>query len=314
MTTNPLKLVFMGTPDFAVPSLDALHQSDHFITRIITQPDRPRGRGRRIMVSPVKQRALELGYDISQPASARGDDYLNLCIDSSPDLLVVVAYGNILPEPVITCSPLGAINLHASLLPKYRGAAPIQWPIINGDRETGVTTMRLDTGIDTGDILLCTRTPIQPNDTAATLHDRLAGMGAELLVRTLNRLAAGEIEATPQDNRQATYAPLLNKKDGQIDWHQSASAIERRVRGMTPWPGTYTFQGSRRLKILRAAVIDATPNAPPGTVVKGFADELRVATGDGILTIVELQGASGKRLSIADYLRGHPISPGTVFS
>ncbi len=314
MTTNPLKLVFMGTPDFAVPSLEALHQSNHCITRVITQPDRPKGRGRRIMVPPVKQRALKLGYDVSQPASVREDDYFDICVDSSPDLLVVVAYGNILPEPVITHPPLGAINLHASLLPRYRGAAPIQWPIINGDRETGVTTMRLDTGMDTGDILLSARTSIQPDDTAATLHDRLAAMGAELLVRTLDRLSAGEITPTPQDDSLATEAPLLKKRDGKIDWHQSAVAIERLVRGMTPWPGTYTFQEGRRLKIFRVAVIDTVSDAPPGTTVKGFADELRVTTGNGVLSILELQSASGKRLSIADYLRGHAISPGTVFS
>ncbi len=313
MTTNPLKIVFMGTPDFAVPSLSALHQSSHRIARVITQPDRPKGRGRRIAESPVKQKALQFGYDIAQPVSSRGDDFFDCCINTAPDLLVVVAYGNILPEPVIAHPPLGAINVHASLLPRYRGAAPIQWPIINGDRETGVTTMRLDAGMDTGDILLTARTTIRPDDTAATLHDRLADMGAELLIRTLDRLAAKDIDPISQDDSKATYAPLLKKKDGEIDWHQSAVIIERLVRGLTPWPGTYTSLEDLRLKILRVAVIDSASDAPPGTVIKGFADELRVATGEGVLSILELQGASGKRLSIADYLRGHPISPGTVF-
>lgn len=313
MTANPLKLIFMGTPDFAVPSLVALDRSHHSIIRVITQPDRPRGRGRRMTISPVKETALRLGCDIAQPASARGDDFLALCFEPNPDLLVVVAYGNILPAAVVSRPPLGVVNVHASLLPRYRGAAPIQWAIINGDDHTGITTMRMDAGMDTGDILLTARTSIRPDDTAATLHDRLAGMGAELLVDTLDRLAAGDIEPIPQDDTQVTYAPLLKKKDGEIDWHRSAAAIERLIRGVTPWPGAYTFQEGRRLKIFRAAVIDSTSEMPPGTVVRGFADELRVATGKGMLSLLELQGASGKRLSTADYLRGHPVPPGTVF-
>jgi methionyl-tRNA formyltransferase len=313
MTLKSLKLIFMGTPDFAVPSLIALHQSHHRILRIITQPDRPKGRGRRMTVSPVKKAAVQLGYDVAQPASARGDEFIATCFDPDPDLLVVVAYGNILPATVVSRLALGAVNVHASLLPHYRGAAPIQWAIINGHSHTGITTMRMDAGMDTGDILLADRTSIRPDDTAATLRDRLAGMGAELLVHTLDRLATGDIEAIPQDDRQATYAPLLKKKDGEIDWHRSATAIECLIRGMTPWPGTYTFQETQRLKIFRAEVALSTSDVPPGTVVKGFADELRVGTGEGMLSILELQGASGKRLPIADYLRGHPIPPGTVF-
>ena len=312
MTANPLKLIFIGTPDFAVPSLIALDQSRHRILRVITQPDRPKGRGRQVTVSPVKKTALRLGYDIAQPASARGNDFLTICFDPDPDLLAVVAYGNILPAAVVSRPPLGVVNVHASLLPRYRGAAPIQWAIINGDSHTGITTMRMDAGMDTGDILLADRTSIRPDDTAATLHDRLARMGAELLVHTLDRLATGDIEPIPQDDSQATYAPLLKKKDGEIDWYRSAPAIERLIRGMTPWPGAYTFQEDQRLKIFRAAIAISTSDVPPGTVVRGFADELRVATGEGILSILELQGASGKRLPIADYLRGHPIPPGTI--
>lgn len=314
MTPPALKLVFMGTPDFAVPSLLALHESPHRILRVITQPDRPRGRGRKITLSPVKQAALRLGYDIAQPVSARQDDFFSLVCDPAPDLFVVIAYGNLLPQRVLDTPPLGGINIHASLLPRFRGAAPIQWAIINGDSESGVTTMQIAGAVDTGDILLTARTPIQPDDTAATLHDRLAGMGAELIVRTLDRLAAGNIQAIPQDDRLATVAPRLTKADGRIDWHQPAAVIERRVRGMTPWPGTFTFQNDRRLKIIRAAAIDAISDAPPGTVVKGFADELRVATGDGVLAILELQGASGKRLAAADFLRGYPLAPGAVFT
>jgi methionyl-tRNA formyltransferase len=312
MTLKPLKLILMGTPDFAVPSLIALHQSHHRILRVITQPDRPKGRGRRMAISPVKKAAVQLGYDVAQPSSAQGDGFIATCFNPDPDLLVVVAYGNILPATVVSRLALGAVNVHASLLPHYRGAAPIQWAIINGDSHTGVTTMRMDAGMDTGDILLTDRTSIRPDDTAATLHDRLAAMGAELLVHTLDRMATGDIEPIPQDDSQATYAPLLKKKNGEIDWHRSATAIERLIRGMTPWPGAYTFQEGQRLKIFRAAVALSTSDVTPGTVVKGFADELRVATGEGMLSILELQGASGKRLPIADYLRGHPIPPGTV--
>lgn len=319
MTDESLSLVYMGTPDFAVLPLLAIHESRHRILRVITQPDRPKGRGRRVTEPPVKKAARQHGYDVVQPTSAKGDDFFKLCFEPNPDLLVVAAYGNILPQAILSQAPLGAVNIHASLLPRYRGAAPIQWAIINGEDETGITTMQMDAGMDTGDILLSARTPIGPADTAEVLHDRLATMGADLVVETLDLLAAGKLQAIPQDDSQATVAPLLKKGDGQIDWHQSAIAIERLIRGVTPWPGAYMFLNDRRLKIFRAQVVgskgtvDSTDDTPPGTVVKGFADELRVATGDGILSLLELQGASGKRLSAADYLRGHALRPGTVF-
>lgn len=318
MTSPALSLTYMGTPDFAVLPLLSIHRSRHRILRVITQPDRPQGRGRRVTEPPVKKAALKLGYEVVQPKTAKDDHFFNLCYDPSPDVLVVAAYGNILPEKVVSRAPLGAVNIHASLLPRYRGAAPIQWAIINGDTETGVTTMRMDAGMDTGDMLLRTKTVIEPSDTAATLHDRLAVLGASLIVETLDRLAARDLEATPQDNGQATFAPMLKKDHGRIDWHQPAVAIERLIRGVTPWPGAFTFFNDQRLKIYSAKVIEAVPSgstmaASPGTVVEGFDDELRIATGDGTLSLLEMQGASGKRMTVADYLRGHAILPGSVF-
>jgi methionyl-tRNA formyltransferase len=230
-----------------------------------------------------------------------------------PDLFVVIALGHILPEKLLQIPRFGAVNIHASLLPKYRGPAPIQWAIINGENETGVTTMLMDKGMDTGAILLTARAPIQPNDTTAELQDRLADMGSGLLIETLSQLAAGTLTPRPQNHRQATYAPLLRKADGRIQWDTPAGSIVTFIRGMSPWPGAFTFDGEKRLKIFRADTIAATTDAAPGTVVQGFPDELRVATGEGVLAILEIQGASGKRLSIRDYLRGHPIAVGTVF-
>jgi methionyl-tRNA formyltransferase len=230
----------------------------------------------------------------------------------APDLLAVVAYGQILPRQVLQIPRLGAVNLHASLLPKYRGAAPIQWAVINQDARSGVTTLLMDAGMDTGPILLSESVRLGPGETAAGLQDRLAPIGARLLAKTAAGAAAGTLRPVPQDPAQATYAPLLKKDDGRIDWRKPAAAIDALVRGMTPWPGAFTFHGGQRLKLFKTRPLDSPADAPPGTVVRGFADELRIATGGGCLTVLEIQGASGKRLPIADFLRGHPMPPGEV--
>jgi methionyl-tRNA formyltransferase len=310
---SSLNIIFMGTPDFAVPSLKALHHSDHRIKLVVTQPDRPKGRGRKMVAPPVKQVASAYGYACAQPDRVTDPAFAGMLTDYAPDLFVVIALGHILPEKLLKIPRLGAVNIHASLLPKYRGPAPIQWAIINGDKETGVTTMLMDKGMDTGAILLSDRTLIRPDDTTAELQDRLADMGAGLLIETLAQLAAGSLQPRRQDHQQATYAPLLKKADGRIKWQTSAKAIEAFVRGMSPWPGAFTFAGEKRFKILKADTIAAQGDQPPGTVVIGFPDELRVATGEGILSILEIQGASGKRLQIRDFLRGNPIEVGTVF-
>ena len=303
----------MGTPDFAVPSLKALHQNGFKIPLVITQPDRPKGRGRQMVAPPVKTAAEALGYDIFQPESIRTDVARNVIEQIQPDILVVVAFGKILPKSFLDIPTMGAVNVHASLLPRYRGAAPIQWAIINMEEETGITIMNLNEGLDTGDILSVEATPITSEDTATVLHDRLAEIGANLLVRTLKGLLENEIVPIPQDHSAATYAPMLRKKDGRIDWTWPADRIEAFIRGMTPWPGAFTFLGDKRFKVFRSQVLKTEHNNRPGTGVRGFPDELRIATGKGLLSILEIQEASGKRMPIKAFLQGYKIPVGSLF-
>lgn len=314
MSMSPLRIVFMGTPDFAVPALTAVHAQGHHVVRVATQPDRPKGRGRRMTPPPVKTAAQALGLDIIQPERVNTPAVIEEIADLAPDALVVVAYGQILPATLLAVPRLGPINIHGSLLPKYRGAAPIQWAIINRETKTGVTTMYMDTGVDTGDILLSAATPISANDTAQSLHDRLAAMGGALIVDTLAALAGGGISPVPQDDAQATYAPMLKKHDGIIDWRQPAADIAARVRGLTPWPGVFTTVCGERIKVLAATAVPMEEDGGPGTVLRRFDDAMVVATGSGALSIDRVQGGSGKRLDIADYLRGHPVPPGTVLA
>lgn len=304
----------MGTPDFAVPSLQALHESRHDVVMVVTQPDRPSGRGRKIIPSPVKESALHYGYDLLQPESVKPHTFHDILAGFKPDLLVVVAFGQILPKRLLELPLYRAINVHASLLPRYRGPAPIQWAIINGEKETGLTTMLMDEGLDTGDILLQQAMPILPEDTAATLHDKLAREGACLLLKTLERLESGKLNPIPQDPAMASYVPLLRKKDGHINWALPAKDIANRIRGMNPWPGTFTFCGDARIKISKSRVLDKNTHEAPGTVLMSFPDEMLVATGNGTLLVEELQGASGKCLAIKDYLCGCSMEPGTVLT
>jgi methionyl-tRNA formyltransferase len=305
-------IIFMGTPEFAIPTLRAIHASNHHLSLVVTQPDRPKGRGRKVIPPPVKQTAIDLGYTVLQPASVKKKEFVEVVTRDKPDFLVVVAYGRILPKTILQLPKLGTINLHASLLPKYRGPAPIQWAIINGETLTGLTAMLMDEGLDTGDILLAAEEKIYPNDTSASLHDRLAELGANLLVDTLNRYSKGQIRPVPQDHNQASQAPLLKKSDGHIAWDAPAEKISAFIRGMTPWPGAFTFHEDKRFKIFNAKSVKADVSQAPGTVIKGFADELRVATAKGVLSVLEIQGASGKRLMIADFLRGYRMPPGTI--
>lgn len=313
---EPLRVVFMGTPEFALPALAALHESSHAVLRVVTQPDRRQGRGRKPQPPPVKRLAESLGYPVDQPPEGIGrDPELTEALRAmAPDVFAVVAYGSLLPRRLLDLPRLGAVNIHPSLLPRYRGPAPIQWAVLNREAETGVTTMILDEGVDTGDILMQERTPLAPRETSETLHDRLAEMGADLLVLTLDGLAQGAITPRPQTEAGASHAPRLTKADGRMDWRRPAADLDAFVRGMNPWPGAYTFAGDRRIKVYRAepAVLDAP--ADPGTVVPAFPDELRVAAGDGALSLLEVQGASGRRMPIADYLRGHALPPCTVLA
>jgi len=310
---NNFNIVFMGTPDYAVPTLLALHNSRYRVSLVVTQPDRPKGRGRNIVPPPVKKTAVEFGYEVAQPHSVKTPSFIDLLVDHKPDFIVVVAYGHILPQSILDIPKIGPVNVHASILPKYRGPAPIQWAIINGEKQTGITTIMMDKGMDTGDILLAATEPIYPDDTAATLYDRLAVLGGRVLIETLDRFAGEAMDPTPQNHSQATLAPFLKKNDGRIAWDRPAEEIIDFVRGMTPWPGAFTYHGAKRLKLFKTEAITAATDAPPGTVVKGFADELRVATGQGLLSILEIQGESGKRLAIKDFLRGTDLPPGETF-
>jgi len=305
------RLIFAGTPAFAVPPLRALIQSGQSPVAVYTQPDRPSGRGRKTQPSPVKAAALAAGIPVQQPTSLRDAGALAELGALEADLMIVAAYGLILPQAALDAPRLGCVNVHASLLPRHRGAAPIQWAIIEGDRETGVTTMRMDKGMDTGDILLVDRTPIAADETAASLHDRLSDMGAGTLMRTLDALVAGTLTRTPQDHTRATYAAMLKKSDGEVDWSKPAALIDRQIRGLTPWPGVYTFSNGMRLKIFKAKPIEREISVPPGTILECFPGELRIATGDGALAVTEIQGASGKRLPIDDFLCGCRLPDGT---
>ena len=305
------EIIFMGTPQFAVPALKALHKNDQNIALVITQPDRPKGRGRKLSPSPVKETALNLGYSVIQPISVRTAEFSNNIEKHAPGFIVVVAFGHIIPKNILTIPQIATINIHASLLPKYRGPAPIQWAIINEEKETGVTTMLMDEGMDTGDILLSSKLKIASDDTSGTLHDRLADLGADLLIQTLKTFETGNINPISQDHTQATYAPMLKKDDGRMNWKLPAESLEAFIRGMTPWPGAFTFHEKKRLKFFKARTIVMDTNASPGTVIKGFPDELWISTGKGVLSVLEIQGESGKRLLIKEFLRGYQLPPGT---
>lgn len=303
----------MGTPDFAVPSLTALHEAGFNIQLVVTQPDKPKGRGRKLTASPVKTTALDLGLEVFQPKTVRNQEVIDRLKALKPDFIIVVAYGQILPKEVLKIPGFGAINLHASLLPKFRGPAPIQWALIRGEKETGLTTMLMDQGVDTGDILLTLPHPITSTDTAETLHDSMAKAGAGLLVETLRMRSLGDIFPVSQNNAEATFAPMLRKQDGKINWQSSARELNAFIRAMTPWPSAFCYLNDKRIKFYGSTAIEKKADALPGTVVSGFPDELNIATRDGILSIEKIQGASGKILLIKDYLCGHPIAPGTVF-
>ncbi len=303
----------MGTPGFAVPSLKALHNCDQNIALVVTQPDRPRGRGRKMHPPPIKTTALSLELNIVQPESIKTREFEALVKQINPDFIIVAAFGNILPANILAIPQIGTINIHASLLPCYRGPAPINWAIINGETLTGVTTMLMDEGLDTGDILLTAEETITARDTAATLHDRLALCGADLLIKTLQAYANDAIQPVAQNEARATYAPMLKKQDGRINWQQPAEKLEPFIRGMTPWPGAFTFHENKRLKIFRAIPVDKSFEVPPGTVLPSFPDELEIATGNNALSILEIQGPSGKRLQIKDFLRGYTLEPGAKF-
>ncbi|MFZ5626725.1 MAG: methionyl-tRNA formyltransferase [Bacillota bacterium] len=306
-----MRIVFMGTPDFAVPSLLALDQPGWQVVGVVTQPDRPRGRGQKVSFSPVKEAALSRGWPVFQPLKVKDENFLAELEELRPDAIVVVAYGQILPEKILQLPPLGCINVHASLLPRYRGAAPIHWAIINGEQETGITTMYMSRELDAGDMILKAKVPITDTDTFGTLHDRLATLGAELLVRTLIQIEQGQAPREPQDHSRATYAPMLNRETERINWGAGGQQIVNLIRGLNPWPGAYTLWEGNPLKIWQARFEPGTPLADPGTVVELRAEGPVVAAGDGHLVLTQLQPAGSRAMTGADFLRGRKLQAGT---
>ena len=311
------RIVFMGTPAFAVPSLKALLDRGENVVCVVTQPDRPKGRGRKIMMPPVKELALKASIPVLQPESIRGDEFLAELRQYHPDIIGLTAYGNILPENIINLPPLGTINVHGSLLPKYRGAAPIQWVLINGETETGITIMQMDKGVDTGDILLQEKLPIRPEDTADSLSGKLAELGGKALGAALDLLRLDKLNPTQQNNNLASLAPLLNKEDGLVNWLHSAVQISCQIRGLDPWPTTYTTLSGKRLRLFSPEVADKSlclgcSISEPGIICTANRDGLLITTGDGCLLIKEIQAEGSRRMSVDAFLSGHTIQSGTL--
>ncbi|MDO7786192.1 methionyl-tRNA formyltransferase [Desulforamulus aquiferis] len=308
-----MRIVFMGTPDFAAASLKALIETQHQIVGVVTQPDKPKGRGKQVQPPPVKVLALENSLPVYQPVSIKTDEFLEQLKLLQPQCIVVVAYGKILPREILHLPPLGCVNVHASLLPYYRGAAPIHWAVINGEKETGVTTMYMDEGMDTGDMILKGTIPIGPDDTVGMIHDRLAAQGAKLLVETLGLMGQGKAPRQSQNHTSATYAPMLRKEHEPIDWQGQAKDIHNHVRGMDPWPGAFTTWEGQVLKIWKTGVpAPLMLSACPGTVLELQTGGILVQTGYGQILIKELQLQGSKRMEASRFLRGKQITPGTV--
>ena len=306
-----MRIIFMGTPDFAVGTLEALAAAGHEVVLAVTQPDKPQGRKQILVAPPVKETAEKLGIPVFQPKRVREPEALEVLRGYEPELIVVAAFGQILPKELLDLPKYGCINVHASLLPKYRGAAPIQWAILNGDAVTGVTIMRMDVGLDTGDMIAKAEVAISPEDTGGTLFDRLAKTGAKLCVDTIPSIVDGSAVYTPQDEQAATKVGQISKKDGRIDFTRSAHAIECQIRGLNPWPSAYTSLAGKTLKIWSAQVSDRQTEAQPGTVVLVEKDRFGVQTGEGVLICTEVQLEGKKRMSAADFLRGNALTTGS---
>jgi methionyl-tRNA formyltransferase len=303
---KPLKIIFAGTPEFAAKALEALLASRHQVVAVYTQPDRPAGRGRKLRASPVKEIAIERKLSVYQPASLKSADAQAQLKTHQADLMVVAAYGLILPKAILDIPPLGCLNIHASLLPRWRGAAPIQRAILAGDPETGVTIMQMDAGLDTGDMLLKSTCPIGNNMTGGELHDQLAKLGAETLLVALDRLQAGELTPKPQDEQYATYANKLDKQEARLDWSQSAIQLHRQVRAFNPWPVAQTALANEILRVWAAEPLDQAASAPPGTITNVAATGIDVACGQGLLRLTRIQLPGGKPLEVETVLNGHP--------
>ena len=305
-----MNIVFMGTPEFALPTLRKIYNSSHSIISIVTQPDRPKGRGQIKVASPIKNFAIENNIPLLQPENVNAENFIQFLLEKRPDYIIVVAFGQILHEALLKVPKQFCINLHSSLLPKYRGAAPINRAIINGDARSGVTTMIMDKGMDTGDILLIREIPIDKDDDARSLHDKLAEQGGKLVLETLARLEKNNLLPTPQDSDLASYAPKLKKEESLIDWGMPANNILNKIRGLTPWPGTYTLFNGKRLCILKSEVIKGEPSDCPGYIQRITDSGIEVGTGEKRLKITELKPEGKKAMPVKSFLSGYKINPG----
>jgi len=311
---SSLRIIFFGTPEFAVPSLEALLAAGEEVVAVVTQPDRPKGRGRKLCPPPVKVLAESHRIPVLQPTKVRTPEFVESLAAFKPDLGLVTAYGRILVQDVLDLPTYGCINVHGSLLPKYRGAAPVQWAVLNDEEIAGVTIMQMDAGLDTGDILLPGSVAVSADDTSATLAVKLAKLGGELLVEALARLRRGELDPIKQDDSQATLAPLLKKEDSPIDWQRGARQISAQIRGLDPWPlASTTYQG-KRLRLFRPQVVSEEAQAAPGTIIKADKKGLLIATGDGCLLVQEIQRDGSRRMAVASFLQGHKISCGDILA
>lgn len=308
-----MRILFMGTPEFAVPSLRALVEAGHELCGVFTQPDKPKNRGMKLLPTPVKEYAITKNIPVFQPLKLRDGFALQLVSQLQPKLIVVAAYGRILPDEILAYPPIGCINVHSSLLPKYRGAAPINWAILNGERETGVTIMHMAAELDAGDIISSAATEIGTDETALELYTRLAELGAELLVKTIDDLAAGRATRIPQDHTKATLAPMLSRELSPMDWNRPAWDLHNQVRGLLPWPSAVTMLGGIRCKIFHTHLGQEVVGEPAGTVLYAGKEGIKIACGGGtVLVISELQADGGKRMSASDFIRGHAIEPGKI--
>lgn len=308
-----MKIIFMGTPDFSVGPLKAIVEAGHEVVGVVTQPDKEKGRGKQVLYTPVKEAAIELGLKVYQPVKVRDEEFVNVLRELNADIMVVSAFGQILTPEILNMTKYGCVNIHASLLPKYRGAAPIQWSIIDGEEKTGITIMQMNEGIDTGDILTVSEVVIEPKETGGSLFDKLAKTGAELIVSTLEKIEAGDVTPVKQDDSKSNYAKMLKKELGNIDFNKSAVEIERLIRGLTPWPSAYTKLGSKTLKIWDADVLDKNyEEAVPGEIVDIDKNAVYVKTGEGTLVINELQLEGKKRMETSAFLLGFKVEKGEI--
>lgn len=307
-----MKVVFMGTPDFAVGTLEAIIEAGHEVVLVVTQPDKPKGRSGALQFPPVKECALEHGIEVFQPEKIRLEGNVEYLKNYEADIFVVAAFGQILPKEILDMPKYGCINVHASLLPKYRGAAPIQWAVINGDPVTGVTIQQMDIGVDTGDIIVAKELAIGAEETGGGLFDKLAVVGAEACLEAMEQISNGTATRTPQNHEEATHVSMISKEFGNIDWNKSAVEIERLVRGLNPWPSAYTKLGGKTFKIWKAEVVDENTDAKPGTIVAVEKNSLKVQTGESMLSLLEVQLEGKKRMDAGSFLRGYAVEIGTL--